>query len=61
MSSNPMEVMEVHLMCLLCVTAVVADYLFKGVLPGVCVCVIVCDLETLRGPRPDFGFGATRK
>ena len=56
-----MEVMEVHLMCLLCVTAVVADYLFKGVLPGVCVCVIVCDLETLRGPRPDFGFGATRK
>ena len=34
-----------------------ADYLFRGVLPGVCV----CDLETLRGPRADFGFGGKRK
>lgn len=24
------------------------------------VCVIVCDLETLRGPRADFGFGAKK-
>ena len=67
MSSNPKEVMEVCLMYLLCHSS-------SGFCTGlftcleestscVCVCmhVIVCDLETLTGPRADFGFGATRK
>jgi hypothetical protein len=34
-----------------------ADPSFSGVLPVVCVCLIVCDLETsiMRWPRRDFG------
>ena len=37
------------------------DYSFRGVLPCVCVCLIVCDLETsnTRRPRPELGCGAT--
>jgi hypothetical protein len=40
-----------------------ADHSFRGVLPGVCVCLIVCDLETskMRRPRPDLGCSATRR
>jgi len=34
-----------------------ADHLFGGVLPGLCVCLIVCDVETstVRWPKPDLG------
>jgi hypothetical protein len=42
-----------------------ADHSFRGVLPVVCVCVclIVCDLETstVRRPRPELGRWATEK
>ena len=47
-SSNSAEGMNVRLLCLLCVVQVAAsakaDHSFRGVIPGVCVCLIVCDL-----------------
>jgi len=42
-----------------------ADHSFRGVLPClfVCLCVIVCDLETLtkRRPRPEWAFAQQTK
>jgi hypothetical protein len=41
-----------------CVYVRGADHSSRGVLPGIYVCLIVCDLEssTMRRPRPKFGF-----
>jgi len=49
--SNPTKGMEVHLLCCLCVlwkyrSLRRAGHSFRGVVPDMCDCIIVCDLET---------------
>jgi hypothetical protein len=53
---NPAESRDVRL-----VVVVLCDGLVSGVVPGVCVFLIVCDLGTssLRRPRHEFGCYAT--
>jgi hypothetical protein len=57
--SNPNTGMDVHLVCcVLCKQWPLqqADHSFKWALLGVCVCLIVCDLETstMRRPRAEL-------
>ena len=57
--SNPAEVMEVHLLFVVCCVGSVlcVDRLLSQQIPNSWVCLIVCDLETstMRRPRPEAG------